>query len=77
MIQSKNSKLKWGLRPTYYSTLKKFSLDNSMYHMMFYCWTNDGYDMGDTLNQETFSIYSNIVCTGVWNWMKYRYLDKD
>ena len=71
MIQSKNSKLKWELRPTYYSTLKKINLNRSMYHMMFYCWTNDGYDMSDTLNPETFSIYANIVCSGTWSWMRY------
>ena len=71
MIQSKNSKLKWALRPTYYSTLKKINLNRSMYHMMFYCWTNVGYDMGDTLNPETFSIYAIIVCSGTWSWMRY------
>jgi len=71
MIQSKNSKLRWELRPTYYSALKKINLNKSMYHMMFYDWTNAGYDMGDTLNPETFAIYANIVCSGTWQWMKY------
>ena len=71
MKYSKKSKLRWKLTPTYYTELKKFNLNRSMYHMMFYCWTNDGYDMDDTLNPETFSIYANIVCSGTWSWMRY------
>ena len=49
----------------------KLNLDHSMWSMMFYDWTNAGYDMGDTLNPETFSIYANIVCSGTWSWMRY------
>lgn len=49
----------------------KLNLDHNMWSMMFYDWANTGYDMGDILNPETFSIYASIVCSGTWAWMKY------
>ena len=41
----------------------------SMYYMMFYQWTNDGYEMGRNLNDETFGIYAAIVISGTFNSM--------
>ena len=43
----------------------------SMFNMMFYCWCNDGYEMGRSLNDETFSIYAVIVSSGTYKWMRY------
>ena len=71
MIRPKKSLLRWELTPTYQSALNKVHFGGSMYHMMFYCWTNDGHDTGQDLNTETFRIYANIVASGTYSWMKY------
>ena len=49
----------------------KLSIEHSMFHMMFYNWVNaDPVNIHARMNENTFTIYSVIVCSGYWSWMK-------